>query len=128
MVLANPYPNGLIQPSGRNEAALLTATQGQTITLPLTSIAFPYVQQWNFNIGRELGNGMMFEIGYAGLKGTHLPLAGNPNINQLPTGAIYANPGANANFLRPYPGMGVIFSTNHCLPMCKNTYFFFLYH
>ena len=82
--LSNPYPNGLIQPSGRNQTALLAATQGQTITLPLGNIRYPYVQQWNLNIGRELGHGMMTEVGYAGLKGTHLPLAGNPNINQLP--------------------------------------------
>ena len=124
--LANPYPNGLIQPSGRNDSALLAATQGQTITTPLSDIRFPYVQQWNFDIGREFRHGMMAEIGYAGLKGTHLPLAGSPNLNQLPnqfdsmgqalltqvsnpfsgkiaTGAL-ANPTVNAGqLLRPYP-------------------------
>ena len=81
--LADPYPDGLIRPSGRNETALLAATQGQSLTLPLANFRYPYVQQWNLNIGRELGHGMMAEVGYAGLKGTHIPLAGTPNLNQI---------------------------------------------
>jgi hypothetical protein len=47
-------PSGTIQP--------FTLSTGRT----------PYVQQWNFNIERELLPNMLFEVGYLGSKGTHL--------------------------------------------------------
>jgi hypothetical protein len=84
--LANPYPKGLIQPAGANGTSLFANTIGQTMTIPLRYIAYPYVRQWNFNIGREFGPKTMVQVGYEGLKGTHLPMAGSNgiDINQLP--------------------------------------------
>jgi hypothetical protein len=84
--LANPYPDGLIPPAGANAAALFANTIGQTLAIPLRYIAYPYVQQWNFNIGRQFGANTMVQLGYEGLKGTHLPMAGanGIDINQLP--------------------------------------------
>ena len=32
----------------------------------------PYLQQWNFNIQRELVSNLLLEVGYLGTKGTHL--------------------------------------------------------
>jgi hypothetical protein len=80
----NPYPNGLVPAPGRNVVAGLAATQGQTLTMPIANIRYPYVQQWNATIGKDLGRGMAAEVTYAGLKGTFLGLGGAPNINQLP--------------------------------------------
>ena len=123
---ADPYPTGLIPAAGRDPAKLLVTTQGQTITVPLPNIRYPYVQQWNFTIGRDLGHGMVAEASYAGLKGTHLAIAGSANLNQLPDqydsmgqalltqvhnpffGKIAIGPLANAKvsagqLLRPYP-------------------------
>ncbi|HZT39254.1 MAG TPA: TonB-dependent receptor [Bryobacteraceae bacterium] len=54
----------------------------------------PYAQQWNFNIQRELGRDWMFEVGYAGSKGTHLEEVYDENFS--PPG-----PG-NINAKRPY--------------------------
>jgi hypothetical protein len=83
--LANPWPNGLVQPAGTNAAALIANTEGQTLTIPFGDIRYPYVQQWNVNIGHEYGHGMMTEVGYAGLKGTHLPMSSlGYDMNQLP--------------------------------------------
>lgn len=81
---SNPYPTGVIPSPGRNASAVQALTLGQTIQLPLQTVRFPYVQQWNATLGRDLGHGMVLEASYAGLKGTHLAIAGNNNINQLP--------------------------------------------
>jgi hypothetical protein len=42
-----------------------------------------YVQQWNFNIQRELPYDMVFDIGYVGSKGTALQANELRNLNQL---------------------------------------------
>jgi hypothetical protein len=42
-------------------------------TLPYQN--YPYAQQWNFNVEHQFGNKAVFEIGYGGAKGTHLPLS-----------------------------------------------------
>lgn len=130
---ADPYPTGLIPAAGRDAANLLVTTQGQTITVPLSKIRYPYVQQWNVTIGRDLGHGMVAEAGYVGLKGTHLAIAGNANLNQLPDqydsmgqalltqvpnpffGKITIGPLANATvnagqLLRPYPQYQNVFN------------------
>jgi hypothetical protein len=42
---------------------------------------WPYVQQWNLNVQRELMNGTVMSVAYVGSKGTHLSL--QRDINQL---------------------------------------------
>ena len=82
---SNPFPNGLIQPAGRTPGFLATLEGGNVIA-PLPNLGQPYVQQWNFNVQKELGFGSMMQLGYAGSKGTRLPFvvanSGN-TMNQL---------------------------------------------
>jgi hypothetical protein len=81
---SNPYPTGLIQPPQRN-ANFQTLLLGTSISAPVRgtdSQHFGYLQQWNFNIERQLLDGMVLEVAYAGSKGTHL--VGGPQLNQLP--------------------------------------------
>jgi hypothetical protein len=61
---------------------------------------------WNATVDRELGGGMRAQASYVGRSATHLERA--RNINELPPGTIQANPGVNANALRPYKGFGTI--------------------
>jgi hypothetical protein len=44
---------------------------------------FPYVQQWNLSVSHSMKGDLMFEIGYAASKGTHMPGLGS-NYNQIP--------------------------------------------
>ena len=81
---SNPYPTGLLQPPQRspNYQQLLLGT---SISAPVKGPAsqhFGYLQQWNINIERQLLDGMVIEVAYAGSKGTHL--VGGPALNQLP--------------------------------------------
>lgn len=75
---------------------VLTATQyniegytsiGGGLLFPLqpkavpTHAVWPYVQQWNFSIQRELAQATVLTVAYVGSKGTHLAL--QSNLNQL---------------------------------------------
>lgn len=82
--LSNPYPTGIIQPPQRNPN-FQTLLLGTSISAPIQGTAaehFGYLQQWNFSIERQLADGMMLELAYAGSKGTHL--VGGPVLDQLP--------------------------------------------
>jgi hypothetical protein len=60
------------------------------ITPRSTPIPFntPYIQQWSFNIQRQLPKRTVLEVGYFGSKGTHL--LGRIDMNQAPPGAALA--------------------------------------
>jgi hypothetical protein len=82
--LSNPFPTGILQPPQRN-SNYQTLLLGTAISAPIAGAAsqhFGYLQQWNFNIERELMQGMALEVAYAGSKGTHL--VGGPVLDQLP--------------------------------------------
>ena len=61
---------------------------------------------WNTTFARQLPWNLAMEVGYVGRRGIHNQR--KRNINQLQTGAVFANPGVNVNALRPYLGMGII--------------------
>lgn len=66
----------------------------------------PTSYTYNFNIQQELPGSMLLEVGYVGKHS--LNLRGARNLNQLPAGTVQANPGVNADALRPYHGLGII--------------------
>lgn len=90
--LADPFPQGILQPPGRSPSyQRLLLGQSINAGVPLPSETNGYMQQWNFNIQRELAQGFLLEVGYAGSKGVHLSgagqTAGGANgqpINQIP--------------------------------------------
>ncbi len=80
--LSNPFPSGLLQAPGHNQAAI-DALIGQGIQSPLAKSSYPYSSQWNFGIQRQFGQGLVIDMGYVGSHGTNLPLY-SVNHNQLP--------------------------------------------
>lgn len=126
--LDNPFPNGFNLPTGNalGEATFLGLGLGEGVFLDYRN---PYVQQWNFNVQRQLPGDIVFEAAYIGSKGTRL-LAGESGLtlNQLPESflslrtqlqdqvpnpffGIITNPSSSLSFptvargqlLRPYP-------------------------
>ncbi len=83
--LDNPFPNGLDPVTG-NTAGLLTGAGG-TVRFIDQSKQDPRVQQWSFDVQRELPGNMALTIGYLGSRGDRLGLGGTNdaavNINQL---------------------------------------------
>ena len=62
------------------------------------------IQQMNLNIQRELPEGMVMTLGYAGSRASHQPTAGY-NLNTAPP-----NPQIDPSNLRPYPNLNTIFA------------------
>ena len=85
-VMSNPFPNGLLQPAGRNPGFLQTLEGGNVFG----SIDGPdkYVMQWNFSVQRDLGHDAMVQVTYAASAGRHLAwttgAGGGVNLNQIP--------------------------------------------
>jgi len=129
--LSNPYPTGILQPTGSRlgPATLL----GQAITFTDRGNVTPYSEQWNFNIQRQLPGSILFEVGYMGSHGLKLPQ--NLSLNQLPdsalalgaalrtqvpnpfygqitSGAYAGKTIAQAQLLRPYPQFDTVTSAN----------------
>ena len=61
---------------------------------------------WNVTTDRQLPWSHSAQVSYVGRSASNLERA--RNINQLQPGTIQANPGVNANALRPYKGFGNI--------------------
>jgi hypothetical protein len=82
--LSNPYPNGVIQPYGHNQAGI-AAVEGNSISGGVPSSPFPQSNQWNFSIGRQISKSASLDVSYSGSHGTHLdPVNGAININAVP--------------------------------------------
>lgn len=101
--LNNPFPNGIIQPPGRNPSFQQTLL-GQGINAVVPSSPYPYAQQWNFDIQRELPDGTMVDVAYAGSKGVHLP-AHTQNLNQLPEQALSLGSALQDQVPNPFYGL-----------------------
>lgn len=115
--LSNPFPNGLSQPSGNSLG--LAQGVGSSLTTIDQSRRIPLIQQWSFDIQRDVMKGISAEIGYVGAHGRNL-LPGNGttyNIDQINPGAIPYGQGAcpantgSSTFLtdssaNPYSGKG----------------------
>jgi hypothetical protein len=77
-----------------------------TLTSQDPVFKIPVAWNWNATFQREIGWGTTVEVGYVGRRGIHNQR--KRNINQLLPGTIQANPGVNANALRPYVGLGIL--------------------
>jgi hypothetical protein len=77
-----------------------------TLTSQDPVFKIPTAWNWNATVQRDIGWGTTVEVGYVGRRGIHNQR--KRNINQLAPGTIQANPGVNANALRPYVGLGIL--------------------
>ena len=102
--LSNPFPNGIIAAPGRSPN-IQRLFYGQGIFAPLYTDPRAYMQQWNFDIQREVFGGMAIDIAYAGSKGTHLP-GPNQALNQLPV--EFLSQGATLTQQVPNPFFGQV--------------------
>ncbi len=96
---ADPY-NGNPPVPGAFSTPLTNLTLAPNMTLP-------YSQEWNLNLQHSFGRDYLFEIGYVGTKGTHLPrfIEGNPAV--FVPGYVNGQPisnSGNANQRRLYSG------------------------
>lgn len=79
--LANPFPDGIIMPSGKSAGTSTFIGFG-----PISETRTwktPQYQQWSFSIQRSVLRDALIEVNYVGTKGTYLPFGGLENINLL---------------------------------------------
>lgn len=100
-LLSDPFPTGLTQPVGSSLGA--ATFLGQGVSVWERSPILPSVWQWNFDIQQEL-KGFLFDLSYAGSKGTHLVQP--REFDALPT-QDYAL-GSGLQQLVPNPFYGII--------------------
>src|SRR4051812_6724998 len=85
VTLDNPFPTGVLQPSGNSRGFL--SGVGSDASFVDQDRSAPRVQQWSADLQREIGNGMALTFTYMGAKGDHLPLGGSNEVpinwNQL---------------------------------------------
>src|SRR5262249_33733630 len=86
--------NTRLENPGGSGAVSVSAAPPSANALPLPYDT-PYVQQWSFDVQREMARNWIVDIGYYGSKGTHL--LGQPDINSVPVGLAVATGITNAN-------------------------------
>ena len=79
--LSNPYPTGLLQPTGNSLAGLSGIGQAITVFSP-TSQSAGYVQEYSLEVQRQVPQGFVITVGALGSHSLHLNESGL-NINQL---------------------------------------------
>jgi hypothetical protein len=102
----NPQPN----------VSQYALTQNNFSDTGYTVQKYGYLEQYNFDIQRQLPAGFFADVAYAGSHGVHLEQS-NTNINQIPDSFIAgaaaqyaANPAATPTIAQPFPG------TTACTP------------
>ncbi|MBO0798949.1 MAG: hypothetical protein J2P31_08995, partial [Blastocatellia bacterium] len=93
ITLNQPFPGAVPTIAPTDGSLNITAVDEKFVTA--------YVTQWGLSVQREAGTDLVFEVGYLGSKGSHLPL--NRNLNQATPG-----PAQQIQARRPYPQFGNI--------------------
>lgn len=107
--LRHPFPDGFEIPLGAAPGPI--SGPNTALGLNMQSSWFidyvnPVVQQWNFNLQRQLPGSIVVEAGYMGSKGNHLLDGETTAYNQLP--ASFFAMGDSLNDLVPNPFAGAI--------------------
>ena len=110
----NPFPSGLIQPSGSSLGLATNAGLSIGGTLPRVE-KVSYSEQWSLDFQRQLPKNYVVTVGYVGNNGVHL--FNSRNYNQLPDSALALGSGLLASV--PNPFLGVI--TNRTSPLSAAT-------
>jgi hypothetical protein len=122
-LLRNPFSRGFVLPRGTKDGLL--SQVGEALSGPWPEALRPvYNQQWNFTIQRSLAKNMVWEVAYAGNKGTNLSIGQvysqlrpellslgdqllqtvpNPFFGLINVGVLGQPTIQRGNLLKPYP-------------------------
>jgi len=78
--LANPFPDGFLQPTGSSLG--IATSLGQSFNYFNPTLQNPYSIRWEMGIQRELPGQLVLELAYIGNHAVHLPL--NRNMDATP--------------------------------------------
>ena len=102
--LSNPFPNGLILPTGSSLGLLNDVGYGAIGPLRTSDAArTPYEQSWSFGFERQLSSSMVFTADYIGKKGTRLYYNGLNTLDILGPQVESMSPAQISNLLNYVP-------------------------
>ncbi len=123
--LDNPYPRGIVQPTGGSLGS--KTLLGQSVAYVQRGEVTPYSLQWNADVQHQLPGAVLFDVAYVGSRGVKLAggrtwnqlpdqylglgndlrtLVANPFFGQIAQGPLGAATVARAQLLRPFPQFG----------------------
>ena len=112
--LNNPFPSGVTQPRGNALGALEGV--GSNIEFVDQDKGAPYVQQYSFDLNRELAGSMAIGFEYSGATGRNLGYGGTSdtaiNINTLEPQHLALGSALSQQVPNPFFGTGTGFSPN----------------
>lgn len=102
--ISNPFPSGIISAPGRSTAFVNSTLLGGAVSEDDPANPYAYAQQWNFGIQHQIATGLLVNLGYAGAKGTHLPIYNLP-ADQLPDADLAMGNQLVTQVANPYYGV-----------------------
>jgi hypothetical protein len=116
-LIDNIFPGGnspfqpfvtVTNPSVDNPPAALTSGTAAPLTITTLNphLKPPEAWNWNATVQRQLPGDTLLSVAYVAHRGLHA--WGVYDINEPTAGALLANPGVSANYLRPYKGYAAI--------------------
>jgi hypothetical protein len=100
--LANPFPNGLIQPVGSSVGLL--SQVGNTFTALDSNRISPYSEQWQISIQRELPSQIVAELAYTGMHSVK-ELESYGNYNEIPDSLLALGAAGTVQVNNPFFGI-----------------------
>jgi Carboxypeptidase regulatory-like domain len=79
---SNPFPGGLLPVPLRNPD-YETLTLGELVVTDIPNDRTPYMMNWNVDVERQLGGGLVLQVAYVGNRGVHLYDAGGLVCNGM---------------------------------------------
>lgn len=121
--LTNPFPGGILSPVG-NSLGAIAGVGGQIDVIDQNKRA-PWIQQYSFDINRELPGNMAIGFEYSGATGVDLGLGGSNdgvrNINQVPVSALSRGAELTSTVPNPFFGLQPVTINGVRFPQGKNT-------
>ena len=101
--LANPFPNGISQPTGSSLG--LATFAGQNISFLDPSIRNGYSERWHLGFQHQFLKSWLADVFYEGSTGRRLPINESLNFVQRQYETTASNPGISASVTNPFYGL-----------------------
>lgn len=102
--LGNPFPAGLVRPTGSSLGFLTDL--GSVVTFVQPERVLPYVQQWQFGVQRQLPWHALFEVAYVGSHSVRIHE--DFNLNEIPDAYLKENQSVPNPFLGVLPASSTL--------------------
>lgn len=102
-LLSNPFPSGLLQPTGNSLGGATYV--GQTVDAVLRARSSPYLEMWTANLQYEVAPNTILKAGYVGNHGVKLPFGSTFEMDELPPSDLSLGNALLAQVKNPFYGI-----------------------